>query len=394
VLVGVAIGWAILRAVFQGAKTPSEAPTAIAGGEALRTRLTRTQIGDDGPAAFEIEGRGLLPLQRPTEVVFVTSVFDVTEEDDYAPVVCAVDSLQEATSSVYQYSRPCGLLNPGAGAEEWIRLGSIIPEIIQPPYGGVRRLRAFVRMVDGQSPPPIQHGFIDAEHPGLLWAAAFDFTWTFNDKGYQEASEHRDESRSLGIRIAVAVAMSDGELQASEGKRLREWIKKVLEPLSESTQERLKPLFNAAMKEAYEEAKKGALSLSAATRRMNEIAEPYLKYETMELCYDIMAADGVADPSEMTLLRQLAEALELDLDQVTKMRDKTILSLQGGPSHGNAAHQLLGIHPDWSSDQIKKHLRTEFQKWNNRLNTLTDEQERATAQRMIDLIAEARKQHG
>ena len=32
----------------------------------------------------------------------------------------------------------------------------------------------------------------------------------------------------------------------------------------------------------------------------------------MELCYDIMAADGVADPEEIKILHRIGDALELD----------------------------------------------------------------------------------
>jgi hypothetical protein len=55
--------------------------------------------------------------------------------------------------------------------------------------------------------------------------------------------------------------------------------------------------------------------------------------------------------------------------------------------------QLLEIDPNWDSQKIKRHLRELFQKWNNRMNTLTDPEEKANAQRMLNLIAEARKKY-
>ena len=46
-----------------------------------------------------------------------------------------------------------------------------------------------------------------------------------------------------------------------------------------------------------------------------------------------------------------------------------------------------------SREKIKKYLAVEFAKWNNRLNTLVEGQERENAQKMLDLIAEGRKKY-
>ena len=54
---------------------------------------------------------------------------------------------------------------------------------------------------------------------------------------------------------------------------------------------------------------------------------------------------------------------------------------------------MLQIDTDWTNEQIKKHLREEYSKWNNRINTLDEGQERDNAQQMLDLIAEARKKY-
>jgi hypothetical protein len=56
--------------------------------------------------------------------------------------------------------------------------------------------------------------------------------------------------------------------------------------------------------------------------------------------------------------------------------------------------ELLNIDPRWDAGKIKAHLRTEFQKWNNRLTTLPEGDERESAQKMLDAISEARKRYG
>jgi len=61
------------------------------------------------------------------------------------------------------------------------------------------------------------------------------------------------------------------------------------------------------------------------------------------------------------------------------------LSDQGG------LDEMLGIDRAWDADKRRRHLRQEFQKWNNRLNALPEGEERENAQRMLDAIAEYRK---
>ncbi|MCK5664359.1 MAG: hypothetical protein KAI17_12795, partial [Thiotrichaceae bacterium] len=83
----------------------------------------------------------------------------------------------------------------------------------------------------------------------------------------------------------------------------------------------------------------------------------------------------------------------LDMDEVAKMRDKNIVNLDSSVSDHASVEVMLGIESDWSPEKIKSYLRTEFQKWNDRLNTLPDGHERSNAQLMLNRIAEARKKY-
>ena len=53
----------------------------------------------------------------------------------------------------------------------------------------------------------------------------------------------------------------------------------------------------------------------------------------------------------------------------------------------------ISIGSNSSKEQIKKQFRTEFAKWNNRINTLDEGPERENAQHMLNLIAEARQKY-
>ena len=107
-----------------------------------------------------------------------------------------------------------------------------------------------------------------------------------------------------------------------------------------------------------------------------------------------MAADGVADAREMKIIRTVADALDLDLEEIEKLRDSKMIALNMSISDHASIEDILGINEKWDTDLIKKHLRIEFQKWNDRLNTLPEGNERQNAQHMLDVIADARKKYG
>lgn len=408
-IIAVVIGWAVFQALLSaGAKTVGAAGKAVLGKgsfsenmdlafkgmQEFQVQFKDTRLNDDGtgPVVKEIEGKGLFPLSRKANVGFVISVFDATSEE-LVPVLSVIDTFQEEDSIVYQHGTAIGGIEPNQGFVSWVRVGVVIPDMLQPPYGGKRKLTVIARMVDLDNMPHIEHGYHSQDDAGIIWQKSLSFEWTFDEKGYLEAREHHDEAVGLSLKIGMAVAMADGSLDDEEGNVLKQWVVKSIEPFSDDRQEYLKALYNEAMKESYAEAKKGDLSLSVLTSRLNEIGDKSDKYETLELCFEVMAADGVAEDNELKVIKNVAQALGLDMDEVSKMRDQKILNLSTNVSGQASIENILGIEPEWSSEQVMKHLRVEFQKWNNRLNTLEEGEERENAQLMLDRIAEARKKY-
>jgi len=126
---------------------------------------------------------------------------------------------------------------------------------------------------------------------------------------------------------------------------------------------------------------------------MNEIGEMPDKIEAIELAYKVMSADGVIDKSEMEVINKVAKALDIDPEELERLRDQELVNISSSSS-GINIEELLDIDSSWSNKEIKAHLAKEFQKWNNRLNTLEEGDERDNAQKMLDYIAEARKKYG
>lgn len=360
----------------------------------LEGRLVDAHLTDDpdSPLVKQVEVKGVFPVpSNNSSVAFVTSVFDNTD-DESAPVISILEEFQEPSNVVFQHVSQMPPISPDQGFINWERISAVFPDLLQPPYGGKRDMLIVVRLLDLDSPPLIVHGFADSNE-GILWQTAMSFTHVFTEKGYREASEHREEAQALSVKVAIAVAMADGSFDDREGEVIAEWIRRAIEPFDSEKREKLKSVYNDAMREAYAAAKDGSLSLSVLTERLNEIGEAKVKYDAIELCFEVMAADGEADPEEMRTIRKIGEALDLDLAELEAMRDQEIVGLESHISSGGDIEELLGIEPDWSNEKVKSHLRSEFQKWNNRLSALPEGPERENAQTMLDMISKARQKY-
>ena len=362
----------------------------------FRIKIVDKKLNDDdeedGERYKSIEGKGLFPIDGVTRLGVLTSVFDEVGEE-LTPILSAIDSFQEPESTVFQWSQELGECQPGWGFSDWVQFTPIPPHYLIPPYSGKRKIKVIVRLIDLDNPPQIVHGFRDPSEERVLWAQALTFEYDFVEKGYLEAGEDRDKARSYAIKLGVAVAMADGSLDDEEGNVLKHWIGKTIEPYSDERQQVLKDLYNTALRESFDLARSGTLSLSEITRDLANIGESAQKYEAIELCFEVMAADGVADPEELNTIHAIADALDLDFDEIERLRDQKLVGLAGSVGSNSAIEDVLGIDSSWSNDQIKKHLRVEFQKWNGRLNSLEAGSDRDNAQSMLDSIAEARKKY-
>jgi tellurite resistance protein len=382
-----------LRTLIHGGSFKENFGIQFFGMELFELKGEHTPISEDVPFdVLELKGKGLLPIKKRTNIAFITSIVDMTDGEPM-PVLAALDDFQEAESRAFQHQVFAGQANPDSGFISWVRVGAVIPSLLIPPKSGLRDLVAITRMVDADNPPPINLGYSDSKHPGYITSFEYSFEENFSEQGYQEEAENRAEARGLIIMLGVLVAMADGDFAEEEGKIIKDWIIRSIATYSDDRREELKKDYNKAFKDGYEKAKKGTLSISEITDKLDEIASKSQKYEAIDLCFDVMAADGVADEEELNVIKNISKALDLDFNEIQKMKDQRLIKLSTAIKSQSSVEAMLGIDPDWSPDQIQKHLRSEFTKWNGRLNTLPDGEERENAQRMLNLIAEARKKY-
>ena len=329
----------------------------------VNLRDTRRETNGHSFVIKEVQAIGLLPVTTPTNLGMCISVLDGNR-----PVLCHIETFQEPESPAYWVRTEIGLVGPNQGFAEWSPVAGVIPEIFHPPYSGVRQLKMVIRLIDLSNPPPIMLGLMEIpKHSGLIWSKTVGFAHKFTEKGYLEIAEDRKTAATLSLKMAMAVAMSDGHLHEQEGFAIQKSVLRLLSPYSGEEEQTMKKLFNQAMKEGYAESRQGTLHLESLASHMNDIGDQQFKYEALQLCTDVMTADGVANPSELALLHRIGDLLGLDMQQMKGIIDRGLVK-PGIEISGEAnPDEVLGINPSWDGERIKKHLLTEFRKWNSRL---------------------------
>ena len=384
---------AVCKAIFGKGNLKESLRDSLVGMEEFQIRLVDRVIESDGGPALsikQIEAKGRFPLRNEKKTAFVISILDTTVEGESLPVLSILDECRESETAAFQIIVPMGEMSPEYGFAKWVKIGGIMPDFLETAYKGHRKLSVIVRLVDVDCPPRIQLGFRES-NSGVLWLQEKSFEHEIMHPGYVEEEENRIIAHCTIIRLGVYAALVDNDFDDGEGASLKKWMHQNIQSYSENQKASVKEKFNEAFKGAYIEHTEGTLSLSALCNKLNEIDVDSYKYEAIEACYDVIAADNKIVDEEISLVRTIAEALDLDYNEIEKIKDKRLVGLDTSIQGEVSVEALLGINDYMSIEEINIYLRKEFQKWNSRLNTLPEGEERDNAQKMLDLIAEARK---
>jgi len=381
IFLAIIVGITLIRVFFSG-DDPHQSMRESSNMKDFSIQVKKKQADDDVPfERYEILGKGVFPNKNKTQLTFVTQLLDVTDKDEKPKyVISSTERFQSEVSPVFIDERKGPEVEGGFGFINPTVIGIIIQHILVPPKSGTRDIEVFLTIQDGNDD--------DLETYSQTLKLVFD------EKGYEESFEAREEAFTLDIQLAVYLAFSDNEFHKTEGALIKGWMTTTLEYFVDEDKERVKKRFNKTFKESFEQAKEGKLSLSNITKRFNEIGDDRLKYQAIELCLDVMAADGIADEGELEAIRNICNSLELDFDEVQKLKDVRLKDLKMRITEDTSLEELIGIQPDWDNVQIKKHIRNEFKKWNSRLTSSKNEDERNNAQEKLNLIAELRKKYG
>jgi hypothetical protein len=118
------------------------------------------------------------------------------------------------------------------------------------------------------------------------------------------------------------------------------------------------------------------------------------KYDFLELCLDVLSADGKADQEELAFIEKISKNIGIDYKEITKLKERRLLGLELPEAENADVDKTLDIDPKWSQDKKKKHIMTLYRKYNSRINSAKGQSQKKSAQSMLDLCAEAMKKYG
>lgn len=319
-----------------------------------------------------IEGNGN-PLHMQLRMVDDT---DGTERS----ILCGLEELQAPNSLSFLAEEelphvPYGMI---MSIDTFKSVFSVPKELLLFPWSGQRNITASIEFR--------RSGWV-------LQKAKTSFKVNSSTEGYIEGVANRERAEEMGIYLAMHLAAADGNIDKQEADVVKDWVKLILSEVASDDHDRRRDRLNEVISDAFQKAKTTSLDLDYITGELEEKASMPIKYELIELCMDVMKADGVADPSEMRELKRVANMIGLEEGRYSALLDKRLADVETiDVSNTESLASILGITSSMSKEEIRKHLTKEYRKWKSRVSH-DDEEIRNRATKMIEHIAEARKQY-
>ena len=389
------IGGAVLD-VLKGDGTLKENIAAVvdsAPKDDFQVRVQRKDLPLDSGTliAYDIELRGALTQERGAKLSIVCALHDVTSGSP-ATVYSSLTWQQEDETGAYQEVTDLGDVPAHQWFSKWVKVGTLIPDALTGPYAGTRTLRVVAQIMPSQVVPVVRSGRIPDGMPPVR-TRYVEFGERLTTIGWLEAEQQRQEANEIMVQLAVALGAADGNFDAYEARAIQSWMRRQLEMMPPGSRETVKNRLNTVFKEAHARAQAGQVDIAALSRRLASFEMPAANRTLMELLAEIAGADNELSENELALVRTVGKQLGVSPDEVAALAEKQFLGKNVTMAAGTSAEGTLGIQPDWTTERIQAHLRSEFKKWNGRMQAMESEEERAKAQAMIDQIAQLRQKY-
>jgi len=379
------------KAVGAGAKTLMEGGS-FADHYSNKLQFKVEKLPKDEDSIYETfgvfsKGNPNITLDHPAMLIF--KLFDKTTS---LPIVSTFEMTSEESSRVFEHAVSIGNMQDKYWPD-WARVSALIPESLIGPHKGNRTLQLQCFLWYEHLKPEFERGYLPEDTTGGINVFTHEFNLNLTNPGYLEVDDERLEVQVASIKLAISIAMADGTLDKSEGTEIKNWVKGIVDSAGESQRSKIKETLNNALEEAYNEVKSSPINIEQVCADIKDIGSAADKFDLIELCLDVMAADGEADKEELKQIEQISKLVGIDYDEISKMKDQRLIKLDPTSSSNSGLEEKLDIDPEWDNEKINKHILSLYGKWNGRLNSLSEGIERENAQKMLDLIAEARKKY-
>ena len=335
------------KVVEEGQEGQAEDAAEAEDAEGLRCRVVAQdeRNGDEICEVLAVEIRGTVEAPQdayPTKVSI--SVSDVTDgRSDPEPVYRRAKEGRQAELTSFSVHADMGKLpRKRTVLSEWVCVGKIDPGRLLTPRKGLRCLAfsAWVLSRDTGQELACAHCYFDQE---------------IRQFGYIEMEEHAERTKMLAVPLAFAVCAADNTFPDCQVDLIKNWARSNVDTTT-ATQSAKKKL-EKALKEAMGFFRQGhRLDVRQICEELVEIASMGERYDILELCMRVAAADGCVHAEELELLKDMAIWLEADAERVHTMADAIL------PASMHEVEDLefvLGVNSNMSAEEARQQLNRE-----------------------------------
>ena len=307
--------------------------------------------------------------------------FQARDKKTDEPLLCKVSSLTNGSNPVFSLEYSLGSLSTHQYWPNWVEFCKMPADRLMytPPYKN-SEINLIMQI------------FIESDNR-LIARREFPLDFTFDEPGYHDFDKARLAIECRGIKLAAAIACSDGNLSRLEGNIIKKYAENVVEIQLDKYTEKTKKKINESIEDGLSYTNVSTTQISSLCKYIKNI-EGYhsTKMEILELCLDVMAADDIADDKELELIEKISNKIGIDYDEFVKVREKRMIGLKTMSKDEekdiSSMERTIGIKSSWSKSEKVNHCKKEFRKWNSRLGALNEKQKQENAQKILDMIGE------
>ncbi len=319
-------------------------------------------------------------IHAPADMHYATVQISITDITDgiagARPVHSRIPNRQIQDSPAFVYNNDLGRLpNRITTLSDWTAVAALPLDRLIFPRKGKTMLQFNISVLSRESGEELAHGICTFPYENL-------------SIGYINQQENTRCTKTLAVALAFAVAAADGKLYDCEIEVITNWVKDNFDTSKEpnKTSRKIKKALNKTIRFFRNG---NQLDTRKICKEIVEIAHPAERYDILGLCLRVVQAKGFATAEELTFLKNLANGLEVDAERFRTMMEKIL------PVNMHRLEDMevvLGVTPNMSREQTRRHLNKEYRKWNARVTSF-DSQIQSQADYMLKIIAEARSKY-
>jgi uncharacterized tellurite resistance protein B-like protein len=196
----------------------------------------------------------------------------------------------------------------------------------------------------------------------------------------------------LVVKTILLISASDDNFDYRESTYLKQWVKTLLSYYPENSRNQVIERINSYIKKYIRLSYKGISILHNDLKYFKNLGNNKLSFELIEVCLDAILADHVIKDGELKMLNEVAESLDISKTKFTKLKTKSLSISKLNNTSDENIKALIGITIDMSKEDILKHLKCEFKRW-NQVAGHKDPEKREQAEEMLHHLANLRKNY-